>query len=337
MSEWGSLTHEQFSALNKEMSSMEDPYHLAQQYVLFDAHVKEAKALLATSNDEEIIAMAKDQLQESQVKLEEILQALKITLLPRDVRDERNVFLEIRPAAGGDESSLFAHELMRSYIMYAQLKWRKSEIVEYQASDVGGLKFVVIKVSWKKVFSRLKYESGVHRVQRIPDTESSGRIHTSTVTIAIMPEADEVDFYLDMNDIQMDTYAASSSWGQNANKNQTWVRLHHKPTWIIVTIGDSKSQLQNKEKAYAVLRAKLYQRKVDVLQEQEQAMRWSQVGTWDRSEKIRTYNFPQDRVTDHRLRQSRWNIPAIMAGGLDDIIDSLIVNDQVAQLSVLEL
>lgn len=329
---WWTLSHDEYVSLGKELNALKDRYDLSKIYISLYEDIQEAKNILRDSSDDDMIVLAKDQLSHSENALLDLEDKLKIALLPQDPNDFKDVFVEIRPAAGWDESSLFGQELLRMYSMYAQSKWWKSDLIEYQASDVWWLKFAVLKIVWDKVYSYLKYESGVHRVQRIPDTESNGRIHTSTVTVAIMPEATDIDVHIDMADIQLDTYAASSSGWQNANKNQTGVRLHHGPTWIIVTIGDSKSQLQNKEKAFAVLKAKLYQRELDLKLEKEKNLRWSQVGTGDRSEKIRTYNFPQDRITDHRIKESWSNIPYVLAGNLDDIIHSLIVAQQTSML-----
>jgi peptide chain release factor 1 len=252
--------------------------------------------------------------------------------LPTDPNDDKNIYLEIRPAAWWDEAWLFAAELLKMYLGYAVKKWWKTEIVEEQLSDIGWIKFVMVKFSGEKVYSLMKFECGVHRVQRIPDTESQWRVHTSTVTVAIMPEVEDVDVKIDMKDIEMDTYAASSAGWQNANKNQTGVRIHHKPSGLIVNIGDSKSQLQNKEKAFAVLKARLYQIEMDKKMEKEKTLRWDQIGTWDRSEKIRTYNFPQDRITDHRIHESWSNLPSILMGNLDDIMEKMVLENQTRQL-----
>ena len=236
--------------------------------------------------------------------------------------------MEIRPAAGGEEAALFGAELLRMYLAYAQKKGRNAEIVEEQLSDIGWVKLCIVKISGNKVYSLMKFESGVHRVQRIPNTESQWRVHTSTITVAIMPEVDDIDIKLNPKDIQMDTYAGSSSWGQNANKNQTGVRLHHKPSGLIVDIGDSKSQIKNKEKAFAVMKARLYQIELDKKNAEEKWARWGQIGTGDRSEKIRTYNFPQDRITDHRIKESWSNIPAILSGELDTIMEKMVLDYQ---------
>lgn len=315
-------------ALNRELSGLQEIYDLAQEYRKCENALQDAKEILNTETDPEMIDMAKQQQKEEEAHKEELDQKVKIALLPKDPNDDKNIYLEIRPAAGGDEAWLFGAELLRMYLMYAQKKWRRTEIVDEQMSDIWWVKLVTVKISGDRVYSMMKFESGVHRVQRIPDTESNGRVHTSTVTVAIMPEVEDVDVQLDMKDIQMDTYAASSAGGQNANKNQTWVRVHHKPTGIIVNIGDSKSQLHNKERAFQILKAKLYQIQLDKQMQEQKDLRGNQIGSGDRSEKIRTYNFPQDRITDHRIKQSWSNIPGVLAGDMDDIMQTMIVENQ---------
>lgn len=314
--------------IHQELTNLEEWYELYTKIKDQTALLDEAKLLLRSESDPEMIQLAKAQLEDAETSLAELNQQVEIILLPRDPNDDKNIYLEIRPAAGGDESWLFATELLRMYLRYAERNHRKADIIEHQTTGIGGLKFAVLKIAWQKVYSKLKFESGVHRVQRIPDTESQGRIHTSTVTVAVMPEVSDVEVNLDMNDIEMDTFAASSSWGQHANKNQTWVRVHHKPTGLIVMGTDSKSQLQNKENALKILKVRLYQLELDRQIKEQKAKRFDQIGTGDRSEKIRTYNFPQDRVTDHRIKQSRSNIPAILDGDIDDIINAVIVENQ---------
>ena len=322
--------------INKEISSMQERYDLAKEYTTLWNQLEEAKEILNTESDEEMLEIAKEQKKESEEKLVEVENKLKIALLPQDPNDDKNIFLEIRPAAGWDEAALFGAELLKMYLAFAQKKWWKPEIVEEQLTDIWGVKFVMVKISWDKVYSLMKFESGVHRVQRIPETESQGRVHTSTVTVAIMPEVDDVSIYIDPKDVTMDTYAASSSWWQNANKNQTWIRLHHIPTGIIVDIWDSKSQIKNKEKAFEVLKSRLYQIELDKQQKEQKELRWNQIWTWDRSEKIRTYNFPQDRITDHRIHKSWSNIPVILAWELDDVLNSLVVENQAMLLEKVE-
>lgn len=319
--------------ISKQMSQIEDVYNLAVAYRTSTEQQKEAKEILENETDEEMLSLAKQQLQEADAKLEQLEWEIKIALLPKDPNDDKNIFLEIRPAAGGDEAWLFAAELFRAYLRYAELQWWKTEIVDNEMSDIWWLKSATVKISWDKVYSKLKYESWVHRVQRIPETESKWRVHTSTITVAVLPEIEDVEVDIRAEDIVMDTYAASSAWWQNANKNQTWVRLHHKPTWIIVNIWDSKSQLQNKERAYTILKAKLYQMEVDKQQSELKSARLDQIGTWDRSEKIKTYNFPQDRLTDHRIKKSWSNLPAIMNWEIDDMIHDMILENQSRLLS----
>ena len=315
-------------SINKELSSMQEIFELTQDYRKVLQQRDESKEMINTESDPELLEMAKEDLKSAEMQIPEIEQKIKVALLPKDPNDDKNIFLEIRPAAWGDEAWLFATELMKMYLAYAAKKWWKPEIMEEQMSDIGWVKNVVIKVSGEKVYSLMKFESGVHRVQRVPDTETNGRVHTSTVTVAIMPEAEDIDFKIDPKDVEMDTYAASSSGWQNANKNQTGVRLRHLPSGLIVNIGDSKSQLQNKDKAWSVLKARLYQIEMDKKMEQEKNLRGNQIGNGDRSEKIRTYNFPQDRITDHRIHESRSNLPSILAWNLDDIMEKMVVENQ---------
>jgi len=313
---------------NKELSRMQKTYELIQQYKKYHTQQKDAEEIIQEWGDSDMVDMALEEKAEAQEELEKIEQKLTIELMPKDPNDDKDIFLEIRPAAGWDEAGLFAGELLKMYLWYAQNKWRKAEIVEESLSDVWGLKFAMVKISGESVYSVLKFESGVHRVQRIPDTESQGRVHTSTVTVAVMPEAKDIDIQLDPNDVEMDTLAASSSWWQNANKNQTGVRLRHIPSGVIVMIADSKSQLQNKDKARSILKAKLYQVELDKKMKEEKDLRGNQIGTGDRSEKIRTYNFPQDRVTDHRIKESWSNIPSILTGNIQEIIDKMVIENQ---------
>lgn len=314
--------------LNKDLSGLQEIYDLYQEYKKAHQQKKDAQEMIDAEQDFEMLEMAKEQLKEAESTIQDLDIKIKVALLPKDPNDDKNIYLEIRPAAWGDEAGLFATELLKMYLGYATKKWRKPEIVEEQLSDIGGVKFVMVKISWNSVYSIMKFESGVHRVQRIPTTESQGRVHTSTVTVAIMPEAEDIDFKVDPKDVEIDTYAASSSWGQNANKNQTWVRLRHIPSGLIVTIGDSKSQLQNKDKAWSVLKARLYQIELDKKTAETKSLRGDQIGNGDRSEKIRTYNYPQDRITDHRIHQSWSNIPVFMTGEIDDMINALVLENQ---------
>ena len=302
------------------LSLRKESYDIAKAYCKSRDEVEEANKILDIEEDKDMKDMAKEQLEKA-----------KISLLPKDVNDGKNIYLELRPAAWWDESWIFAYELMRAYIVYAQNKWRNIDIVDEQMTEVGWLRFAMIKIIGQWAYSYLKRESWVHRVQRVPQTESQWRVHTSTVTVAVMPEVDDVTIDFNENDVKMDTFAASSAWWQNANKNQTWVRLNHEPSWIIVTMADSKSQLQNREKARNVLKAKLYQMEQEKLAEESRELRTDQIWWWKRSEKIRTYNYPQDRVTDHRIKESRSNIQWIMNWDFEDIINKLSIANQ-AQL-----
>ncbi|MFA7284251.1 MAG: peptide chain release factor 1 [Candidatus Absconditabacterales bacterium] len=318
----------ELTRVNRQLNSDKKLYELAKTYVSLYHEHSEAKEIIETETDQEMIDMARLQLSESATKLQRMEEELTEEMLPKDPNDDKDCFVEIRPAAGGDEAGLFGAELFKCYCLYADQMGRKYDIIEQQLSDIGGVKLIIMKISGERVYSRMKFESGVHRVQRIPETESQGRVHTSTVTIAIMPEAEEFDFQINPSEVEIDTYAASSSGGQNANKNQTGVRLRHIPSGLIVTIGDSKSQLQNKDKAWSVLRSRLYQIEQEKIQNAEKAARGAQIGTGERSEKIRTYNYPQDRITDHRIKQSRSNLPNVMLGNIGPLIDACIVASQ---------
>lgn len=318
----------ELTRVNRQLNSDKKLYELAKTYVSLYHEHSEAKEIIETETDQEMIDMARLQLSESATKLQRMEEELTEEMLPKDPNDDKDCFVEIRPAAWWDEAWLFGAELFKCYCLYADQMGRKYDIIEQQLSDIGWVKLIIMKISGERVYSRMKFESWVHRVQRIPETESQGRVHTSTVTIAIMPEAEEFDFQINPSEVEIDTYAASSSWGQNANKNQTWVRLRHIPSGLIVTIGDSKSQLQNKDKAWSVLRSRLYQIEQEKIQNAEKAARGAQIGTGERSEKIRTYNYPQDRITDHRIKQSRSNLPNVMLGNIGPLIDACIVASQ---------
>lgn len=318
--------------INQEISWLREAYELYKEVKVRSDQLAEWKELLEMDDDPEIIELAKAQIAEAEENLDWMQEKIQLALLPVDPNDTKNIYLEIRPAAWWDEAGLFAAELLRMYLRFAELQSWKAEIMEHQTTWIWWLKFAMVKIAWEKVYSKLKFESWVHRVQRIPNTESQWRIHTSTITVAAMPEVDDVEVTLDPNDVEMDTFAASSSWGQHANKNQTWVRLHHKPSGLIVMGTDSKSQRQNKENAWKMLRVRLYQLEIDKQIKEQKDKRFDQIGTWDRSEKIRTYNFPQDRVTDHRIKQSRPNIPSILDGNIENIVNEVIVHNQMKLL-----
>ena len=279
-------------------------------------------------NDEEMREMAKEELAEGKRLEEELSEKLKILLLPKDPNDDKNIMLEVRAGAGGDEAALFAMQLYRMYTHYAESQNWKVEMIDVNENGIGGYKEVVAMVSGKGAYSKLKYESGVHRVQRVPETESGGRIHTSTASVAVMPEAEEVDVQIDMNDVRIDVMRASGNGGQCVNTTDSAVRLTHYPTGIVIYSQTEKSQLQNKEKAFALLRSKLYEIELEKKQSAEAADRRSQIGTGDRSEKIRTYNFPQGRVTDHRIKLTLHRLDGVLDGDLDEMIDALIAYEQ---------
>ena len=298
--------------------------------------IEDSISMLEEENDEEMRELLKEELSDAREQVEELEQQLKILLLPKDPNDEKNVFVEIRAGAGGDEAALFSAALYRMYVHYAELNRWKCELVSCNENGIGGMKEVVFQISGQGAYSKLKYESGVHRVQRVPETESAGRIHTSTSTVAIMPEAEDVDVQIDMNDIRFDVFRASGNGGQCVNTTDSAVRLTHIPTGIVISCQDEKSQLKNKDKALKVLRAKLFELESAKKQDAEAEARRSQIGTGDRSEKIRTYNFPQGRVTDHRIKLTLYKIDSIMNGDLTELLDSLIAADQAARLGKLQ-
>ncbi len=293
----------------------------------------DALEMLSSENDEEMRALLKEELSDAKAQEEELSSRLKLLLLPKDPNDEKNVIVEIRAGAGGDEAALFAAEIYRMYVHYAESRNWKVETLELEETGIGGMKSVNFMVTGRGAYSVLKYESGVHRVQRVPETESGGRIHTSTVTVAVMPEAEEVDVVINEADIRIDVMRASGNGGQCVNTTDSAVRLTHYPTGIVIYSQTEKSQLQNKNKAFALLRAKLYDMEMQKKQAEESAARLSQIGTGDRSEKIRTYNFPQGRVTDHRIGLTLYKLDRILNGDLQEIIDALIAADQAARLA----
>ena len=322
-----------FRKLMKEQADLAPIVDAYKQYKQAKQDVEDSLALLDEESDEEMKELAKEELADAKKRIEELEQELKILLLPKDPNDEKNVIVEIRAGAGGDEAALFASELYRMYVHYAESQHWKTEMINVSESGIGGMKEVEFMITGHGAYSKLKYESGVHRVQRVPETESGGRIHTSTATVAIMPEAEEFDVVIDDKDIRIDVMRASGNGGQCVNTTDSAVRLTHIPTGIVIYSQTEKSQLQNKEKAFRLLRSKLYDMELERRQNEEAAERRSQIGTGDRSEKIRTYNFPQGRVTDHRIKLTLYKIAAIMDGDIQELIDSLIAADQAAKLA----
>lgn len=322
-----------FRALMKEQSDLTPIVEAYREYKKCTQDIEDSLTMLEEESDAEMKEMLKEELSAAKDRVQELEQELKILLLPKDPNDEKNVIVEIRAGAGGDEAALFAAEIYRMYVRYAERQRWKTETMDVEEIGIGGMKNVSFMISGQGAYSRLKYESGVHRVQRVPETESGGRIHTSTITVAIMPEVEDFDVQIDMNDCKFDVFRASGNGGQCVNTTDSAVRLTHLPTGIVISCQDEKSQLKNKDKALKVLRAKLYDLEQQKRHDEEAELRRSQVGTGDRSEKIRTYNFPQGRVTDHRIKLTLYKIDAIMDGDIQELIDHLIAADQAAKLA----
>ena len=322
-----------FRKLMKEQNELTPIVEAYKEYKASKQAIEDSLELLEIESDEEMRELAKEELNEAKDRVEELEKELKILLLPKDPNDDKNVMVEIRAGAGGDEAALFAAEIYRMYIHYAESRRWKVELVECEEIGIGGMKNVTFMLTGTGAYSVMKYESGVHRVQRVPATESGGRIHTSTITVAVMPEAEEVDVHIDEKDIRIDVMRASGNGGQCVNTTDSAVRLTHNPTGIVIYSQTEKSQLQNKEKAFALLRAKLYDIECQKQHDAEAEARKSQIGTGDRSEKIRTYNFPQGRVTDHRIGLTLYKLDKIMNGDIQEIIDACIAADQAKKLA----
>ena len=322
-----------FRKLMKEQSDLAPIVETYKEYKQCKQNIEDSLAMLKEESDEEMRELAKEELNDSKARLEELENKLKILLLPKDPNDDKNVIVEIRAGAGGDEAALFAAEIYRMYIHYAESQKWKIETLEMEEIGIGGMKSVNFMLSGPSVYSKMKYESGVHRVQRVPETESAGRIHTSTITVAVMPEAEDVDVKIEDKDIRIDVMRASGNGGQCVNTTDSAVRLTHYPTGIVIYSQTEKSQIQNKEKAFALLRTKLYDLELQKKQDAESAARRSQIGTGDRSEKIRTYNFPQGRVTDHRINLTLYKLDKIMNGDIQEIIEACIAADQAKKLA----
>ena len=326
---------ERFKRLMKEQSDLTPIVEAYKEYKQCKQNVEDSLAMLDEESDEEMRELAKEELNESKARIEELEleHELKILLLPKDPNDSKNVIVEIRGGAGGDEAALFAAEIYRMYVHYAESQRWKVETLEMEEIGIGGMKSVNFMITGQGAYSKMKYESGVHRVQRVPETESGGRIHTSTITVAVMPEAEEVDVEIDEKDVRIDVMRASGNGGQCVNTTDSAVRLTHYPTGIVIYSQTEKSQIQNKAKAFALLRAKLYDMECQKAHDAEAEARRSQIGTGDRSEKIRTYNFPQGRVTDHRINLTLYKLDKIMNGDIQEIIDACIAADQAKKLA----
>ena len=322
-----------FRKLMKEQNELTPIVEAYKEYKACKQTIADSLEMLEEESDEEMRELAKEELNEAKARVEELEKELKILLLPKDPNDDKNVVVEIRAGAGGDEAALFAAEIYRMYLHYAESKRWKVELVECEEIGIGGMKNVTFMINGQGAYSVMKYESGVHRVQRVPETESGGRIHTSTITVAVMPEAEDVDIQIDEKDIRIDVMRASGNGGQCVNTTDSAVRLTHYPTGIVIYSQTEKSQLQNKEKAFALLRAKLYDIECQKQHDAEAEARKRQIGTGDLSEKIRTYNFPQGRVTDHRIGLTLYKLDKIMNGDIQEIIDACIAADQAAKLA----
>ena len=316
----------------KELGEIEPIVKKYEEYKKAKGELADAKELVEMESDEELRDLAKMEINELEEKIGQYEEDLKILLLPKDPNDEKNVILEVRAGTGGDEAALFGQDLMRMYMRYAERNRWKVEVIDLNDTEIGGVKEAVILIKGKGAYSRLKYESGVHRVQRVPETESSGRIHTSAATVAVLPEIDDVEVDLNPNDVRVDVYRASGNGGQCVNTTDSAVRLTHEPTGLVVTCQDEKSQIKNKEKAFKVLRSRLYDLKLQEQNKEISEARKSQVGSGDRSERIRTYNFPESRVSEHGIKLSLYKLDSILDGNLDEIIDALITNDQAEKM-----
>lgn len=326
------IDNELYTALMKEYRELTPIAEKYKEYKAAKAHIDEAESILAEETDPELRAMAKEQLEESKAELARLSEELKILLIPKDPDDDRSVIMEIRSGTGGEEAALFAAVLYRMYIMYAESKGWKTEVIYANQTELGGYKEISFSVEGEGVFGRLRFESGTHRVQRVPTTDSQGKIQTSAVTVAVLPEPENVEIEIDPKDLQIDTFRSSGAGGQHINKTSSAIRITHLPTGMVVECQDERSQYKNKDKAMKVLRSRLYEQKKQASDNARAAERKSQVGSGDRSERIRTYNFPQGRVTDHRIGLTLYKIDSVVNGGLDELIEPLIASDRAEKL-----
>ena len=320
--------HHKLREYSKEQSDLEESVNVYRQYKEASSEFEDAKVMLEDDLDEDMTEMVKMEIDELSEQLEQLEEQLKVLLLPKDPNDDKNVIVEIRAAAGGDEAALFAGDLYRMYSKYAEAQRWKTEVIEAHTSDVGGFKEIIFMIHGKGAFSQLKFENGAHRVQRVPETEAGGRVHTSTATVAVLPEAEDVEIELNENEIRVDRFASSGPGGQSVNTTMSAVRLTHLPTGMVVSCQDEKSQIKNKEKAMKVLRARLYDKYQQEAQAEYDETRKSAVGSGDRSERIRTYNFPQNRVTDHRISLTIQKLDQILEGKLNEFIEALLLDEQ---------